>query len=75
MGSALEEVENVIRYEATAHGQDVAVAMSVLVASVQAHRLNQMQVLSGACHRDVESAPPRSDRGYRLPCLTGYNRR
>ena len=32
----------------------VAIAVSMLVASVQAHRLHQMEVLFGARHRDLE---------------------
>jgi hypothetical protein len=32
----------------------VAVAMPVLMTAEHAHRLHEMQVLFGACHRNVE---------------------
>ena len=54
MSSALEVVENAIWNKPAAHRLDVAVAMSVLVAAVQAHKVNQMQVMFGARHRDIE---------------------
>jgi hypothetical protein len=51
MGSTFEEVENAIGNEAAAYCPDVGVPMPVLVATVQAYRLTQMQVLPGAGHR------------------------
>ena len=57
VGSALEEIENAVGNEAAAHRQDMGVAVPMLMAAVQAHRLNQMQVLPGAL-----DAPRRRDR-------------
>ena len=55
MRSALEQVENAIGNEAAAQHHDVAVAESMLMAAEEPHRLHQMQVLSGARHRDIEN--------------------
>jgi hypothetical protein len=54
MYPAVEDIENAVRHEAAAHSQNVAIAMPVLLAPEQAHRLDQMQVLPGAGHRHVK---------------------
>ena len=56
MRPALEDIENVVGDEAASHGQNVAVAMPMLMAAEQAHRLDQVQMLPGAGHRHVEEA-------------------
>jgi hypothetical protein len=54
MRSPLEGIENAVPKESAAHGQNVAVAMPMLMAAKQAHRLHQMQMVPGARHRHVE---------------------
>jgi hypothetical protein len=45
MPGALKDMENAVRKEAAAHGQNAAVAMSVLMAPKEAHHLHLTQVL------------------------------
>ena len=54
MCPALEEMQNAIGDEAAAHCENMAVAMPMLMAAEQAHRLDQMQMVPGARHRHVE---------------------
>ena len=54
MRSPPEDIENTVGNKAAAHGENVAVAMPMLMAAEQAHRLHQMQVLPRACHRHVK---------------------
>ena len=62
---ALEHVEDTLRNEPAAQCQNVAIAISMLMAAEQAHRLHQVQMLPGARHRHVKETP------FFLDLLTG----